>query len=560
MNTQPQTLLPMPRIGDDGTHHTHAPLTALGSAEPDPDKPFPVERLPQMIREFVEAVSAQERTKSSLAACCALGVLSASAGGGVCAQSGENRKSFANLYVLVGSESGTGKSRVYAEVAAPFLAKDSALHDDWKRTQRPGLETDIAMSRTTLKALQDRVKKEGYSDSLRNDLIECQAKLNAATAALERPSRLFTDDVTSQKLALLIQNESESFASMSSDARAVADNLLGRYHEKGSPDADFYLKAWSGDEVRVDRKGSESVIIRAPRLAALWLVQPDKVAELFAEPALVESGFLPRCLVCQVNTELIKMSEGRGTAMSSALRQKWEALVNRILAAFRLFPRSDGGDNQPVTISVTEGARQKLDDYYDEVVQDRRAGGLADVGGFAARWAEQAWRIGVVLHFAEHGESGESGVKEAREDFTAVENGTGDLPDYDPLMNSAAVAFRKRVESAPLGAATAANAIELVRWFVEQQLALLHAGRLRQQEEQHVKLNTLLDKKPAGVTARDLITNRVASEATKARGLLEQYREAGRLECIEEKPQRGGHSKQIYRRRVSTTGPADLAA
>ncbi len=45
--------------------------------------PFPLERLPPVVRAMAEAVALTARTPQALAGCCALGILSASIGGGI---------------------------------------------------------------------------------------------------------------------------------------------------------------------------------------------------------------------------------------------------------------------------------------------------------------------------------------------------------------------------------------------------------------------------------------------------------------------------------------------
>ena len=92
-------------------------------------------------------------------------------------------------------------------------------------------------------------------------------------------------------------------------------------------------------------------------------------------------------------------------------------------------------------VNPSKGAQNALRDYYNHVVKRMVDGDLKDVLPFAARWAEQAWRIAVCIHAGEHLEKAEDN-------------------DISPE--------------------TAMSAIQLTEWFSHQQLAVL--GSLRRQK------------------------------------------------------------------------------
>ena len=113
---------------------------------------------------------------------------------------------------------------------------------------------------------------------------------------------IIAQDVTTERLASLLRDHREVLFSASADARKLVDNLLGRYNPGKTTDESLYLMAFhSGDPVRVDRQGRESVILNNPCLALLWFVQPDLLIKLFDEESLSASGFLPRLLLCRTN-------------------------------------------------------------------------------------------------------------------------------------------------------------------------------------------------------------------------------------------------------------------
>ena len=114
---------------------------------------------------------------------------------------------------------------------------------------------------------------------------------------------LSCEDVTGEKLAVLLAHNGEQLASLSADALAIVNILLGRYNKLDRTDEGIYLKAFTGDRCKVDRQIRESVLLESPCLAALWLTQPDKLDSLLAERSLSDGGLIPRILVCHTHCE-----------------------------------------------------------------------------------------------------------------------------------------------------------------------------------------------------------------------------------------------------------------
>ncbi len=106
--------------------------------------------------------------------------------------------------------------------------------------------------------------------------------------------------------------------------------------------------------------------------------------------------------------------------------------------------------------------------HHNAIVARRRRE-LRDVTSFAARWNEQAWRIAVCLHGAQHG----------------------------------AAAHHHQLELE-----TAQRAITLANWFAAQQLEILNAGRTQRRTARLEKLRALLIQQYNGkATLRDLKKN-----------------------------------------------------
>jgi hypothetical protein len=114
-----------------------------------------------------------------------------------------------------------------------------------------------------------------FSMALSNELGLCgsgQKQTVPSPACLKtklRTPALSCEDVTGEKLAVLVAHNGEQMASLSADALAVVNILLGRYNKLDRTDEGIYLKAFSGDRCKVDRQSRESILVESPCLSAL---------------------------------------------------------------------------------------------------------------------------------------------------------------------------------------------------------------------------------------------------------------------------------------------------
>lgn len=461
--------------------------------------PFPLEHLPPAVRAMAEAIARTERTPETLAGCCILGFLSASIGAGLQITSGPNRVTRANLYIMASAESGSGKSETYRHAAKPFSDHEWKMAERWRAEILPGLQAEADM----LESEMARLKKEASKGKLGLEREEIRNELQAKKKALAdvneklNPPRLSCEDVTSEKLAVMLAHNQEQLASLSPDAGSIVNNLLGRYSKLDRTDEGIYLKAFSGDNCRVDRQGREPVLLQRPCLAALWLVQPDKVETLLAKTELTDGGMTPRLLVCHTRAMPRPIVDGVA-GIPAATADAWAALVGSLIEIFRMA-------GEPVTIEPAPDARRMLDAHHNQIVK-RRLAELRDVTTYAARWNEQAWRMAVCLHAGLHGE------------------------DAGARM---------------LSADTAASAIALADWFAGEQLRILERGRHAARRAKRDEVLELLADNPKGVTARMVQLKRITDTADEARALLASM-EPEELTGKDSKPETGGHVTRTF--------------
>lgn len=470
-------------------------------------QPFPIGSLPPVLASMVAAVARCERVPAALPAVCALGVVSAAIGAGLEVSSASDRMTRANLFLLASAESGSGKSQVFRRIAEPIVEHQHQLHEAFRATTAPQLASEIAVLNREVGNLEKKTAKSIDDDDRKRMLGELEYK-NARLAELKQknaPPCITCGDVTSEKLAVLLAMNRETLFSASPEARQIVDIVCGRYNATKSTDEAIYLSGFSGDFIRVDRLGRDPLTLRKPCLSVLWLVQPDAMARLFDTDTLAQSGFLPRFLCCHTQATPQRIVEGEAQAVSDGIRGQWAKLIAGLLATCH-------ATSKPHHVQPSPQAKSLLDDFFNTVVE-RRANELADVGQFASRYGEQAWRLALALHAGLHG--------------------------ADSINHA-------------LDAETAQHAIAVVQWFVDQQLNVLARGRHQAAEKLDEAVLDLLDKwKSKGrdhIDARDVQQAHIVASAPAARALLERMKDVGILTPEEIKPQGGGWSRRVYRR------------
>jgi len=462
---------------------------------PDSIQSFPLNHLPPAARAMAEAIARTERTPETLAGCCVLGILSASIGAGLQVTSGSSRVTRGNLYLMPSAESGSGKSETFRHAAKPFFDCEREIIEKWEAEDLPGLQADADLLESEIAKLKTDASK-GKSgmkrEEIRDELKAKKKELTEIKDGLNSP-RLCCEDVTSEKLAVMLAQNQEQIASVSPDAGSIVNNLLGRYSKLDRTDENIYLKAFSGDNCRVDRQGREPVLLQRPCLSALWLVQPDKIETLLGKTELTDGGMIPRLMVCHTCAMPRPIVDGvEGIPAETA--DAWTMLVRGLIQTFRTA-------GEPFTIETAPEARQMMNGHHNEIVK-RRLSDLRDVTTYAARWNEQAWRMAVCLHAGLHG------------------------ADAGERM---------------LAADTAASAIALADWFAGEQLRILARGRHAARRAKRDEVLKLLADNPDGITARDVLRARLAGSADEAHALLARMEADGELTGKDSRPEGGGH-------------------
>ena len=449
------------------------------SEESPQDEPFPLDCLPAAAGDMAREVSRSALVPEVLAGMNVIGLLSAAIGAGLEVNSGGDRRTRANVFLMPVAASGTGKGQSFGAIAEPFLQRESERLAEWQRVDRPQARADKAVAEARMARLTTDAKKPLKPEekaSLLSELAEVHGDIDRAERCMHEPA-WSTEQATKEAIeSLFAISTRETLASLSAEARGAVDVLMGRYRE--ATDEGIFLAGYSGDPVKIHRKGSPPVVLAHPCLTVLWMLQPDKLRELLESAAMSESGMMPRFLIADTKAEPQEEPDERH-CIPATVKSAWTELIHSLLEEYH------EPDAKARVVQPEREAAAMLRDYTNEIVQRRKRGGdLEDVSIYAARWAENAWRLAVVLHAAEQGED----------------------------------AWREN-----LSVATAGKALTLMRWFAAQQLRLLASGREDNLAKRLEKLREVMALKPEKLCNLSELERRHAFSAAEVQKLAAQF-------------------------------------
>lgn len=416
---------------------------------------FPLESFPLDIRRMIKEVSRVAQVPECLAGSIALACLSASLGSRLRGEMVSEKLTTANLYILGIAKSGTGKGRTFSLLNAPLKQSEKEETEAFYASIRPQIESQLAKT--------EEKRGKAFSEGDEAEAKKLGIEVARLKRQLDSKPTLFCDDITKEALIELIsKQENESLASFSSEARGLVDNLKGRYNQAGNSDESVYCSLYSGDEIKVHRKTGGVITLDSPCLSLCWLLQPDSASKLSSDPAMIESGLMPRFMVFNAHAELQDEPDEILT-IPEEVKENWRNTCLSLLAIEKPAERRKA-------VSLTHEAYQVLKDFSNKAKREGRENGvLRDMAGFASRYGENARKIALCLHAGEY------------------------------LGNSYEVKLSEE---------TAKKAVALMSWYVGEQLSFLGDIRFSRAYSRAKELETWLRRKEGRkATMRDVKRN-----------------------------------------------------
>lgn len=309
-------------------------------ADLPPVPPFPLDALPERLAEFVADVAGATNSPPDFAGGYAVAIAAGTTGATRAAAIKDGHVQRGSVYLAAVGVKGGGKSPALELVAAP-------VYDEQARLKRLGGKT-----------------------------------------------KAFTSDVTAEKLARMMQDNPRGVL-------MVRDELAGwllsfnqyKAGGKGS-DRQFFLSAWTGAPVAVDRKGKEKdgddgeIYVRWPCLSVVGTIQPSVLDRFRAD---ADDGFYDRMLFCYPDE--LPMTGEKWLTVCPARAADWADALRNLRGVGMIDGSTEGP--RPLFMRLDEGGRAGWESWthsvaamvnapdFDEVLR----GPYVKLAGYAARLA-----------------------------------------------------------------------------------------------------------------------------------------------------------------------------
>jgi replicative DNA helicase len=343
---------------------------------------FPIHTLPEWLANQITAVADDIQVPIDLPATIALAALASVTAKRIYVQA-DGWTTTTNLYLVVASPPGQGKSPVFAAMTACL----EQLQADIAAAMAP----EIAKAELTRRISEKQSKKAEEKGDIDTAWIHYQAAMDVD---IPKPPRLIADDATPEALTSLLASNQARMAIMSSEG-GVFDLMTGKYSDRAN--LEVYLKAWSGDTIQVDRVNREPEYVQKPALTIGLTVQPMVIRRLANKPELAGRGLTARFMYSlpPSNVGHRDMTRRRTdrkhqqTIYDAALINLHTQLANYIT---------------PGTISLNEHDVTRFYNWRDHI-EKRRAEGkdLHPMAEWSTKLEASVLRLAGILHLADGG-------------------------------------------------------------------------------------------------------------------------------------------------------------
>jgi putative DNA primase/helicase len=379
-----------------------ADVVSIGDAWPDPILPgqrpvpeIPAALLPSWLGDMAGAVAESTQTPSAMAVMISLSVLA------TClhrrfevAPWGEDDdySEPLALWTLTALPSGSRKSAVIGDLAKPLV--------EWEKLERDRLRPEIvrveAARLVAKKQIEKLTKAATNVESAERERIQnlIQDEKKAMPAEVIAP-RLFTGDITSERLQQLLAEHAERMAVLSDEAGIF--NIMAGLYSGGMASIDVFLQGHAGASMRVDRAGRTAHLDR-PALSFGLALQPDVLADVADNRRFRDSGLLARFLFAMPVSNVGKRDVRRRWSIPSFVSKEYER---------RLFGLLEGRElvaSRPRVLGMSKAARAVWLDFAEEIEHAMAEhGALESIGDWAAKLSGAAARIAALCELAQRG-------------------------------------------------------------------------------------------------------------------------------------------------------------
>jgi putative DNA primase/helicase len=244
-----------------------------------------------------------------------------------------------------------------------------------------------------LESLKKRAAKAEDADARKSIAAEIEAELRLMPEAVIAP-RLFTSNITVERLQQLLTEHDERFAILS-DEGGVFTIMAGAY-SGGHASIDEFLQGHCGSPLRVDR-GSRTAHVDRPALSFGLMLQPGILGETGKNKRFRDSGLMARFLFAVPPSNVGERDIRQHMAIPDRVRTAYQENLRKLL--------DDRQADQQPGILTFEPEALEVWTVFAETIERRQGDGreLEHITEWTSKLPGAVARIAGLLHLAMHG-------------------------------------------------------------------------------------------------------------------------------------------------------------
>lgn len=302
---------------------------------------FPINTIPVNIRDYILEVAESLQVPVEMVAVTALAVFSTCLQGKYIVDIKTNWKQPLNLFCVIIAPPSEKKSPVINLMTRPIL--------DYEKSENERLKPLILKSKIEKEMLEKKANDKRKNKESISELVEELVNFKEINEV-----RVFTDDVTSEKLVSLLASNNNVMSVISTEG-GIFDIMNGKYSQ--NPNIDVYLKGYSGDYLRVDRVGRDSEAIDNPILSMLLAIQPAVLNKITKNKDFNGRGLVARFLYC-IPDSLVGKRRFETAPISQEAEKRYQTLVKECLTI---------KSKEEKVLHLTKEAKAEFEKFFDEI-------------------------------------------------------------------------------------------------------------------------------------------------------------------------------------------------
>ena len=365
--------------------------------------PYPLDALPETIRNAVEEVQGFTKAPLEMVATSALGALSTVGQAHVDVVRSSRLKGPSSLFVLTIADSGERKSTVDGLFTRPVVEYEHQQVE----AAKPDLDAyraDIDLWESKRKGLLSKIQQNTKSNKPSADLEQQLRGLEPTKPEPPRVPKILMGDETPENLAWTLAKQWPSGAVASSEAGIVL-GAHGMNSDSIMRNLSQLNVLWDGGKLSIGRRTSESFEVDGVRLTVALQVQEPTLRAFFEKSGALArgTGFLARFLIAWPQSTMGTRFYEEPPEQCPALmgfHQRLREILNQSV------PMDEVGRLEPLLVSLSPEAKALWVRFHDVVESELAAGGeLELIKDVAAKAADNAARLAALFQLLESGVS-----------------------------------------------------------------------------------------------------------------------------------------------------------